>query len=172
MTIKLNRRYIRQARALCASLGYDFARFEIDSFTACIERARGRPIEFVHFDMPAGIFGAWIRCGQREFVFLSRELSGVGEVHVRLHELAHILCGHPTLDVARPESLLEGGQGVLFRADGITHADPRIDQEAEALALVILQRVVDHRRLGELIDARRTSRSYQDYLKEIGVLVE
>ena len=123
-------------------LGYTFEQFDLESFVRCVEKQRGRRIDFFATDFPAGYDGAWITAKDEpvEYICYDRTLSPLHQVHVKLHELGHIICGHQTLPLSQDEMaqlLANGGDlsAVLCRANDLKPR--RQEREAEMVATVI-----------------------------------
>jgi hypothetical protein len=144
-------------QALLAEIDYDFSRFEMEGFARWLERRRGRRVLFVPWRMPASVSGIWLADPDFEFVFYEQHTPPLHQSHIQLHEMAHMLCGHSTLEIG-PQQV-----HVLLRQ---TAADPaflqlllcsphsrEVDLEAEMLASLIQERVLHHHRLRELTRA-------------------
>ncbi|WP_141983540.1 hypothetical protein [Saccharothrix saharensis] len=57
---------------------------------------RGRPIELVPLPMSAsGACGLWMAGTSADYICYERDTTPVHQAHIVLHELGHILCGHP-----------------------------------------------------------------------------
>jgi len=100
--------------------------------------------------MPPGYFGAWISDAEDplEYIFFNTNAtSPVHQLHIKLHELSHILCGHNTLKVTAADirQVIQWG-GALPPGAICRSADtgPR-EQEAETLAILISVRVSECR---------------------------
>ena len=123
-------------------LGYSFAQFELESFVRCVEKQCGRHIVFIATDFPPGYDGAWISAKDElvEYICFDRTLSPLHQVHVKLHELGHIICGHQTLTLSQAEmkQLLasQGDLSVLLCRTNET-MPRRQEREAEMVAMVI-----------------------------------
>ncbi len=142
----------------------DAEHFSAPAFARRLEKFDGRAIFFVGLTLPPGYFGARIVVSEEtensegliypaaEYVFFSDRLLPAHREHVKIHELAHIALGHPTLvlsatdldDLAASPPTLSKFSDLCCRA-----ADPRHfstlglarDQEAERLARLIYQRI-------------------------------
>ena len=134
-------------QTLLDSLDYDFRQFTLDDFTRWLERHRGRKIAFIPLPLPAAMFGAWVKGITEDCVFYEQNTPGVHQAHIQLHELSHMMCGHPTVDLSQHTG---GGLAVshslLLRS---AHSDEN-EQEAEILTALIQERVQRHARMEEL----------------------
>jgi len=83
------------------SLHYDFRIFTIEDFIAWIERVKGCKIFTFEWHMPAGLFGAWMSDAEepKEYIFYRQGVETLHRNHIILHELSHLLCGHPTVRI-------------------------------------------------------------------------
>jgi len=140
-------------QALLDSLDYDFRQFTLEDFTRWLERRRGRKISFVPWTMPPSMSGAWIAeaNGDRDYVFYADETHGIHQAHIKLHELAHMLCGHSTAEVDKKQTRALLRQtiqdptiihGVLLRSHTRTSEK---DREAETLTVLIQDRVLSNK---------------------------
>jgi len=142
-------------RALLAEIDYGFSQFTMEGFTCWLERRRGRKILFVPRPMPPTLFGAWLASDDCDYIFYEADTLSLHQVHIQLHEIAHILCGHPAIEIG-PQQL----QILLRRADtdptlytSLLLRSVRSDQaelEAETLTALIQEQVLRHARLREL----------------------
>jgi hypothetical protein len=137
----------KRMNTLLCSLDYDFARFTMETFKEWMERQRGRPITCVPWPMPLTQYGAWVTSDTAEYIFYDAECPPIHQVHIQLHEMAHMLCGHPTIDIQSQQAsdLLQqlvgdpaGGSQLLLRS---VHSD-EAELEAEILASLIQERVL------------------------------
>ncbi len=157
-------------QALLDSLDYDFSQFTLEDFVSWLEWRRGRKIKFVAQEMPATLHGAWLKGIDEDFVFFEANTPALHQAHNQLHEMSHMLCGHPTLEVG-PEQV-----HLLLRHTGST-LDPAAldsfllrsvytdlaDQEAEMLTALIQERVMRHARLDELYKVVSSEGGFANY---------
>ncbi len=159
------------------TLDFDFSRFTMDGFVAWIQARRGREIRFIPWNTPPGMFGAWISDADEpiEHVFIDKNVSPLHKVHIQLHELGHIICGHPTIRLSKVEMremLLKATQvptvlnEILFRAS----AEKELEQEAEMLAALIQHQVIGHERIQQLSVAASSNKNVIDHLKSLGLI--
>ena len=164
-------------KAVLGKLDFDFSRFTMDEFVAWIEARRGREISFIPWDMPPGMFGVWMSDADDpvEHVFIDKNAPSLHKVHIQLHELSHIICGHPTARLTKIEMqnlLLQAMQNptvlneVLLRAP----AKKELEQEAEMLAALIQYRVIEHERIQQLSVAASSNENVTDHLQSLGLV--
>ncbi|MGV9278822.1 hypothetical protein [Streptomyces griseosporeus] len=148
----MEERYWRRFKARCDSLirQLDVPRpFRIEDLAAAVARPRGRPLRLIPLPgtqtTGAGICGVWIALADADHVYYSVVTSRVHQVHIVLHELAHILLDHrqdgepdhdglrrlfPDLDPATVARLL---------ARDRTRSTTGQEEEAELLASLLWQ---------------------------------
>jgi hypothetical protein len=146
-------------------LNYDFHRFTMASFVRCVEAHRGRGIEFIPTAFPPGYYGAWITDKDEplEYVCFDADLPRLHREHVKLHELAHIICGHETLALSNNEmkKLLESGgdlSALLCRSNEMK--SDRSEREAEMMAGLIQTMVYGPAGPVKLVSSSATGKSY------------
>ena len=146
-------------------LQYDFTQFTVESFVRCIEAVRGRSIVFVPTAFPAGYYGAWITAKDEpvEYVCYNENLPQLHQAHVKLHELAHIICGHETLALNNREmkKLLDNGgdlSAILCRSNELKSAQS--EREAEMMAAMIQAMVHGQAGQPELASSSPAGKSY------------
>ena len=146
---------------------YDFSHFTFPSFQAWIEQTRGKPLRLVPDKMIPHFFGAWIETDEEDFVFYKEDTIPLHQTHIVLHEMAHMLCGHPTLRLDR-KKIAAYVRGEVDIASLLLRS-PRTDEmewEAELLAALIQESIFSHARVQELIGAvlglDRESQLYKD----------
>lgn len=136
---------------------YDFSQFTMEGFRRWLEQRRGRKIICMPWDMPPCMSGAWLTSNKVDFIFYEQSTALIHQVHIQLHEIAHMLCGHPTVKIGvRQTNMLfrqivaqstnQESHSLLLRS---THSD-EIELEAETLASFIQENVLRHKRLQEL----------------------
>ncbi|WP_284741700.1 hypothetical protein [Amycolatopsis sp. RTGN1] len=88
---QLRRRYRDLLRSLDVQPPLDVA-----ELCRRLGEVRGKPIELVAHAIPEpGPFGAWITSPRAEYIFYQKNTSRLHQDHIILHELGHILAGHP-----------------------------------------------------------------------------
>jgi len=119
--------------------------FDVRELVRTVGRTRGRPIELRAVRTPSqGPSGMWIATRDVDYVCYEAETSGLHQEHIILHELGHVLCGHPsaaasTQDVLRllmPNLDPEMVRKVLYRT---AYSDPE-ERQAELFAMLVLER--------------------------------
>ena len=107
--------------ACLAAIDYDLDDLTIEGFAHWLERVRERPIVFVPRHMPATVFGAWIFAADTDYVFYETDTPPLHQAHIRLHEMAHMLLGHPTVqvDAQKTHALLRGTSAHLTSIDSL-----------------------------------------------------
>lgn len=133
---------------------YDFSHFTLPSFIAWVEEEQGKPIQTEAWSMPATIFGAWLSGAEMDHIFYDEDAIPLHQVHIQLHELAHILCGHQTL-TASEDILADILQGKFDAADLLLRSakSDEQEQEAELLSALIQEQVRRHIHFEELTKA-------------------
>jgi len=154
-------------KALLTELDYDFSRFTLDGFARWLAKRRGQPIVFVPWEMPPSLFGAWIASDGRDYIFFDRDTQPIHQTHIKLHEMAHILCDHPTARVESEQALLVADPTVSKALLRSTHSDQE-EQEAETLATLIQEQILRHAARQRDIDGvswdRDFAKSFSSYL--------
>ena len=111
--------------------GLDYANFYILNLVERVAVRRCRPIMLKPWPMSGTVqYGAWLAAAQRDYIFFEAHTARVHQEHIILHELAHMLLGHPTLMVTDDIALTSE---VLMRALSTLNESAR-EREAEALA--------------------------------------
>ena len=155
-------------QALLAGTGYDFSRFTLEGFARWLEHWRGRRILFVPWPMPPTLFGAWLTGGEDDYVFYEEHTLPIHQAHIQLHEMAHMLCGHPAvrIDALLAQTLLrqtEMGAAVHELLLRSSHTD-EIELEAETLAALIQEQALRHDGLRGLTAAIHPHVDFATYL--------
>ena len=167
MTAKLN------------DLGFDFGQFTIERFITWLEQTTGRNIYLLGVRMPAGMYGAWISDAEHphEYIFYDDTVPPLHQGHIQLHELSHFICQHRTYqvtsrgiqDVLRairrrvmPESMAESAR---FRAANSKEEEV----EAETLAMLIQNRVIQYQRMNELERVVSDNEAAASLLSDLGI---
>jgi hypothetical protein len=156
-------------------LSYDFRTFTINGFISFISEMKGREIIAIQWRMPPTIFGAWISDSDepREYIFYRDNVPLIHQVHIQLHELSHFLLGHPTLQINR-NTITD----VLERIAPFPFTDsPRlrspektnIEIQAETLATLIQQRVIQNASLNGLMNDLSSDAKLANFLKTMGL---
>jgi hypothetical protein len=159
---------------ILSDIGFDFSDFTIEGFTSRIEELTGRRIFSVPWSMPKGMFGAWLSDGDepREYFFYRKDVPYIHQNHIRLHELAHFLCDHPTICISRDSitDLLHGGSESLFdlartRSTSMTE----LEIEAETLASLIQEQVIQSAQVEQLSQGVSSDKQLATLLNDLGL---
>jgi hypothetical protein len=170
-----------QSEKILVDLQYDFRDFTIEHFIKWIGELKGRRILSFPLKMPAGLFGAWLTDDEEpnEYIFYRADVPPMYQIHIQLHELAHLLLGHPTLHITR-ELLAAAlsGQGELpfnelarLRST-VKPEDSRSirEVESEILASVIQEQIIRYSQLKQLTRGISSDRNIANYLKDLGMI--
>jgi hypothetical protein len=164
-------------RRRLSNLGYEFRQFSIDHFAQWVGDRIGREILRVPWEMPPGLFGAWISDADDafEYIFYDRSAPPLLQVHIQLHELAHILLGHTTLFLTKDEMeakirqwawmLFPEQDCVLLRS---IHSIEQ-DVEAETFAALIQEEVIRSVSLRQLTTTVSSHESLAAYIRAMGI---
>ena len=158
------------------SLSYDFRNFSIGDFSAWVEKSLGRKIYSFPWVMPPGLFGAWLSDGEQpaEYIFYRSNAETIHQIHIQLHEISHILLGHPTLKITKQmlsrswtgKANLPFGDLVLLRSDKVT----QYEIEAETLTNMIQEQVLRHAELRRLTEGISANSDIAMYLRDLGMV--
>lgn len=147
----MNWQYVR---SVMESLGYDFQHFEVENFIHHLEQRRGRNILRVSYDFHPGLTGLWIPAETTDYIFYAQFTHPIHQIHIVLHEIAHMLLKHDTL---RIDQLLTPTLIEIFHhlhdveyPSSANFRDDSQEQEAEAFVYLIQQRIVAARRFDRL----------------------
>jgi Zn-dependent peptidase ImmA (M78 family) len=165
----------RQAKKILNELDYDFRAFTIEHFISWIEGVKNRQIVMIPWEMPSGMFGAWMSDGDepREYIFYRDNVPVIHKIHIQLHELAHFLCGHPTKLITKEmvQESRDGARELPFN-ELVKLRSPELSTyefEAETLASLIQERVIHHSQLQELTRGTSSDKNIAKYLKDLGI---
>lgn len=163
------------AGKVLAELHYNFQSFTIGDFVAHIGQARGREIITLPWRMPPALFGAWLSDADelKEYIFYRDNVPAIHQIHIQLHELSHLLLGHPTLQINRSmiAKVLEGEAHLPFaelpRLRSPHRDDPEI--EAETLAGLIQKEVIQKASLDRLVNDLSSEVKLAHFLQTMGL---
>jgi hypothetical protein len=161
-------------KALLDEMDFDFSQFTMERFAAWVQERHDRKIRFTRWEMPPGMFGVWMSDAEEpvEHVFIDKNAPPLQAAHIQLHELGHILCGHPTarLTVSEMADLLTKSvtnpavlEEALLRAPN----KGEWEQEAETLAALIQDQVIRHQRLQQLAVSASSNESVVAHFKAL-----
>lgn len=117
---------------------------DVQGICEVIEAHMGRRIHLEPWPMARDMAGLWIANNTRDYIFYAQDATPPHQEHIILHELAHILSGHPQMPID-PQLLQELFFPHLDR-DAVHLAlsrscyDDNREREAEVLASLIEQR--------------------------------
>ncbi len=116
---------------------------------------RGKPIVLVPYEIPEpGPFGAWITTPRAEYIVFQKNTSRSHQDHIILHELGHLLAGHPGAETndalvnefttnSDPDGLRARYPDIpldaVESASRRSHYDSVQEREAETVATIILE---------------------------------
>ena len=89
-----------QRRLQAISHEYDFSTFTFPTFRAWVEQYRGKRLRIVPDKLVPQFFGAWMEAEDEDYIFYKEDAVPLHQVHIILHEMAHMFCGHPTLTLS------------------------------------------------------------------------
>jgi hypothetical protein len=164
-----------KAREILNELRYDFKKFTLSGFINYVSEEKGREIIAIPWSMPATLFGVWMSDGEepKEYVFYRDNVPPIHQIHIQLHELSHILLGHPTLQINRKlvADVLERKASLPF-ADLPQLRSPKKSEyeiQAEMLASLIKERVIQSYRLDQLVNDLSSEEKLVSFLKTMGL---
>jgi hypothetical protein len=155
------------------NLNYQFEDFTVDGFVEWVEQQRERPIVFLPQALPSPIFGAWVKGHDRDVIVFETDTSAIHQTHIKLHEMAHMLCDHPTVELEEEEIqiLFRGAnvdlelQPLLLRSQ---HSDEN-EREAEMLTSLIQKRVLRHDRFQGLVKVMPVDDRFAAYIEAMDI---
>lgn len=155
------------------SLNYEFEHFTVDGFVEWIEQQRERPIVFLPHALPPPIFGVWVKGHDRDVIVFETNTPAIHQTHIKLHEMAHMLCDHPTVELEEEEiqMLFRGAnvdpalQPLLLRSK---YSDEN-EREAEMLTSLIQKGVLRYNRLQELVKVMPVDGRFAAYIDAMDI---
>ena len=156
-------------------LRYDFHTFSIDHFINYVGETKKREIISVPWKMPPTLFGAWMSDGEepKEYIFYRDNIPLIHQVHIQLHELSHLLLGHPTLQINRTKitAVLEKKAVLPFDELPRLRSSDKTDLEiqAETLAALIQKQVIQNSSLDQLSNDLSSELKLANFLKTMGL---
>lgn len=163
------------AEKVLAELHYDFRSFTIGDFVSHIGQARQREIITIPWRMPPALFGAWMSDADesKEYIFYRDNVPAIHQIHIQLHELSHLLLGHPTLQINRTliAKVLEGEALLPFVGLPRLRSPQKDDLEiqAETLASLIQKQVIQNASLDRLVNDLSSEVKLANFLKTMGL---
>ena len=156
-------------------LQYDFKAFSIRGLISHISEMKGREIITIPWVMPATVFGAWLSDDEEpeEYIFYRDNIPVIHQVHIQLHELSHLLLGHPTLRINRKKiAEVFEKKGSLPFTDLIRLRSPKqaeCEAQAEVLATLIQERVIQNSNMDQLLNDLSSEEKLANFLKTMGM---
>lgn len=155
-----DKRLHRQMVNLFKALDYNFERFTLPDFVRWLEAQQNdRKIVLVPGRLPASLSGAWLATETCDYIFYAGDALALHQMHIQLHELSHLLCGHAALAVDEDEHLIPEEEAwvppsvLLLDA----HRTPHAELEAELLASLIHMHVLQRESAVEQTDVVHAS---------------
>jgi hypothetical protein len=156
------------------SLCYKFDEFEVDHFVRHLEHLRGRSIVRMSYDFDPSLTGLWIPAETADYIFYTRFTHPIHQVHITLHEIAHMVLGHACkrIDQIVPPTLLNTFQSsdkFLGRVSDDSETDFD-EQEAEAFVYLIQQRIVAAKRFSQLTHGQSSIDGLNRFTDSLGLM--
>lgn len=167
----------KRMQQILADIGqsYDFHKFSFESLVSWIENRRSRKIVFVPWLMDTSVFGAWIASEDYDYIFYAANALPVHQLHIKLHELSHILCGHQTVTVTTDavyhlwmQSLQNEAPSTSFLMRSL-HKEEK-EREAEILSSLIQEQAFRNDRWQVLTNALTVNRDLERFYQAIGLV--
>jgi len=135
------------------NLGFHAEIATFNQLVRWLEIKINRQIHLLPIRMPPGIHGAWISDGERpnEYVFYNAAMPVLLQTRIQLHELSHLICQHPTLQVTSKtlKTMLQATQNGSIPSSFVQPnfvctsptSSPNREIEAEIMARLIQSRL-------------------------------
>ena len=167
----------KRMQQILADIGqtYDFHKFSFEGLVSWIENRRSRKIVFVPWLMDTSVFGAWIATEENDYIFYASNALPVHQLHIKLHELSHILCGHRTVTVTRDEVYHLWIQSLQDKVPSTSllmrslHEEEK-ECEAEILSSLIQEQAFRNDRWQVLTNALTANRDLGRFYQAIGLV--
>jgi hypothetical protein len=165
-----------KAEKILQELNYDFRGFEIEQFIKRVGDLKGRRIRATPWKMPPAMFGAWLADEDDacDYIFYRIDAPPVHQIHIQLHELAHLLFGHPTFNISRikiAESYQGKGELPLKSYGRLRSTDQSDDEnEAETLASMIQEQVIRYSQFAQLTHGISSDEKLARFARDIGLI--
>lgn len=112
--------------------------FDMDQFCMQLAEQRDRDLDLVPAALGGELTGLWIATGTRDIVYYEQAATPLHQQHIQLHEIGHMLCGHPHGVSERDLGLIRhldlGRLSVLMTR---SHHRDAAEREAESFAQAI-----------------------------------
>jgi hypothetical protein len=164
-----------KAEKVIEDLGYDFRTFTICNFVSYIAQQKQREIITIPWRMPPTLFGAWMSDEDepKEYIFYRNPAPMIHQVHIQLHELSHLLLGHPTLQINGRliAKVLEGEASLPFAGLPRLRSPQKdaLEIQAEALASLIQKKVIQKSSLDRLLNDLSSEVKLANFLETMGL---
>jgi hypothetical protein len=124
--------------------------FDVRQVCASLASQRGRPIHLRPMELPdGGPCGLWLATPRADVICYDSAVSGLHRDHIILHEVGHLLFGHPgapAVDAVTSQLLMPGLDPALVRRVlGRTQYSEAAEVAAETFATLVLARVAAER---------------------------
>lgn len=161
----------REIEQLIDRVGYDFTAFEPVDFVKHIEELMRRPVLLIGDQFNPEMSAAWIRTQVAHYILYNTGLHPVQQIHGILHEIGHILLGHPcepiekvfTRDQLKRYGLLNRVEGRLRQIDSSINPGP-YEIEAEKFVFCLQRRVLKADRLAVLMGQSTSIERLRDHV--------
>ena len=163
-------------RAVLSSIQqeFDFSTFTWASFVDWLSQRQGKEVLLVPIPTESSsLFGGWISTAAAEFIFYDAGTLPMHQIHIQLHEIAHILCGHTTFSTDMERLPQNWAEIMALAADAmrLRHvAESETEQEAEILTALIQSAIFSHGRQEALtrFDFQNPDEEVLVYMMELG----
>ncbi|MCA0455435.1 MAG: hypothetical protein LCI00_15775 [Chloroflexi bacterium] len=164
----------QRIQSVIDGLHYDFNQFSLDGFIQHLEVSRKRAIVQVAYEFNPGLTGLWIPAQTADYIFYTRSTHPIHQVHIVLHEVAHMVLEHPCkrIDQILPASLVQAlhlSDAVLTRIAGKPISEVE-EVEAEAFVYLVQQHIVSARRLSQLTNGQSSIEGLNRFTDSLGLL--
>jgi hypothetical protein len=120
------------------------APFDLERFIGQLRELRGREIVLTPIDVrpdTVTVCGYCLTLAEWDHVFYAQSRSRLHRTHNAVHELAHLVLGHRSVaPLTGPGAAAPGGPALLGPADEPVGYSDRCEDEADAVAAVLLGR--------------------------------
>ncbi|MEO8610895.1 MAG: hypothetical protein ABI690_23565 [Chloroflexota bacterium] len=158
-------------RSVVESLRYNFRQFEIENFVHHLEAQRARSIVCVPYDFRPDVTGVWIPAETADYIFYTRYTHPVHQIHIVLHEIAHMLLKHEHMRITE---VLPSDADIFHLARDVgfmnssRNQDDHQEQEAEAFVYLIQQQLVAVQRFDQLTRAVTSIKGLERFTDTLG----